>query len=45
MGKMAYFKKNWPEELQDDVLVCAEQVVRYSTFSHTCLSHKLITTV
>ncbi|KAN0120573.1 Ribonuclease H-like domain containing protein [Russula decolorans] len=26
MGKMAYFKKNWPEELQDDVLVCAEQV-------------------
>jgi hypothetical protein len=27
MGKMTYFKKNWPEELQDDVLVCAERVV------------------
>jgi hypothetical protein len=27
MGKMAYFKKHWPEDLQDDVLSCAEKVV------------------
>jgi hypothetical protein len=27
MGKMAYFKKHWPEDLQADVLVCAESVV------------------
>ncbi|KAG2351374.1 hypothetical protein BDR07DRAFT_1386077 [Suillus spraguei] len=26
MGKMAYFKKNWPEDLQQDVLACAEQL-------------------
>jgi hypothetical protein len=27
-SKMAYFKKHWPEDLQADVLACAEQVVR-----------------
>ena len=26
-SKMAYFKKNWPEHLQDKVLACAEKVV------------------
>ncbi|KAG1823967.1 uncharacterized protein BJ212DRAFT_1476821 [Suillus subaureus] len=25
-GKMLYFKKNWPKDLQDEVLACAEQV-------------------
>jgi hypothetical protein len=24
MGTMAYFKKNWPKDLQEDVLACAE---------------------
>ncbi|KIM87794.1 hypothetical protein PILCRDRAFT_85648 [Piloderma croceum F 1598] len=27
-GKMAYFKKHWPENLQDEVLACAEGVVK-----------------
>ncbi|KAG2111385.1 hypothetical protein BD769DRAFT_1674378 [Suillus cothurnatus] len=27
-GKMLYFKKNWPENLQDDVLNCAERVFK-----------------
>jgi hypothetical protein len=27
MGKMAYFKKYWPENIQDEVLACAEAVV------------------
>lgn len=26
-GKMSYFKKNWPEELQTEVRTCAEKVV------------------
>jgi hypothetical protein len=26
-GKMAYFKKHWPENLQDEVLACTEGVV------------------
>jgi hypothetical protein len=36
VGKMAYFKKNWLEELQDDVLACAERVVHNSSSSYTC---------
>lgn len=28
MAKMVYFKKHWSEDLQDDVLACAENVVR-----------------
>lgn len=27
MGKMAYFKKHWPEDLQEEVIACAEQEV------------------
>jgi hypothetical protein len=26
-AKMAYFKRNWPEDLHDNVLLCAEEVV------------------
>jgi hypothetical protein len=26
-AKMAYFKKNWPEDLHDNVLSCAEEIV------------------
>jgi hypothetical protein len=26
-GKMAYFKKHWPEDLHNDVLSAAEEVV------------------
>jgi hypothetical protein len=29
VGKMAYFKKHWPEALQNEVLSCAEKVVRH----------------
>lgn len=28
-AKMSYFKKQWPEHLQDDVLSCAEGVVSH----------------
>lgn len=41
-GKMLYFKKNWPEHLQDDVLACAEWVVcltKLFTSSHSLTNH------
>lgn len=41
-GKMLYFKKNWPEHLQDDVLACAERVVCLTelfTSSHSLTNH------
>jgi hypothetical protein len=31
MGKMAYFKKHWSADLCDEVLACAEEVVRKIT--------------
>jgi hypothetical protein len=51
MGKLAYFKKNWPEHLHEDVLACAKKVVcscvicisRWSVRKVTCLlSHKYL---
>jgi hypothetical protein len=35
--KMAYFKKHWPLNLLDDVVACAEKVVRHSL----CTGHFL----
>ena len=35
-AKMAYFKKHWPEDLQDDVLSCAEKVVCVIQYFYPC---------
>jgi hypothetical protein len=33
VGKMAYFKRHWPENLHDKVLTTAEKVVRQPNFN------------
>ena len=36
-GKMAYFKKNWPENLHSDVLATAEKIVSCRKLVHYIL--------
>jgi hypothetical protein len=42
---MAYFKKNWPEDLHEDVLLCAEEVVQAAFYDfRATMSNVLIHT-
>src|ERR1700683_4460922 len=49
MSKLSYFKKNWPDHLQSEVLACAERIVCHILFivligSNKCESLKLTIT-